>query len=128
MGGGYLIVPFEIELIATSYLSYRSEWLYYIIAYNIGIILFLIVKKTGSLCLKSAKWLGRMGFPFFLSAQASKIILEKLAYFDGTLPRIIIGYIAEFILTLLIAIIISRFIEKPFLKWANGFENKLVKL
>lgn len=123
--GGYLLVVFETGLLITTLLSYQNEAILYVIAYNIGIIIFYAAEYHASLHIKPAERLGSIGFTFFLSASAAKIVLARINLFDGSIAAILLDYVAEFILTLLIAIIIDQWVEKPFLRKTKILEKKL---
>lgn len=123
-GGGRLLAMFEVELLITSLLSYRGEVIQYELAYNAGIIMFYTAERYARLHCKIAERLGSVGFTFFLSASSAKIILSRVGSFDSSIITILFGYVSEFALTLLIAVAISKWIEKPFLKKAKVLEKR----
>ena len=72
---GYLIpilVVFEFLLVVSAAFSYREEWIFYEIAYNLGILLFVLYKFLNiskGFINKFFSELGKIGFTFFLGAE-----------------------------------------------------------
>ena len=66
---------FEISLLTGAYLSY-SNWWAYILAYNLGLFLFITATRIG-FDLLILKKLGDIGFTFFLGAYLVYTILER---------------------------------------------------
>ena len=116
------ILVFEVFLLVSTFLSYEN-WLSYLIAYNSGFIVFFLARKA-NLKIKAFIELGKIGFPFFLGASTPFILLQRITgkSFDQSTLYIIA---VQFILALTYAYIITRFIEKPILKWGKTIEATL---
>ena len=125
--GGYygLLIIFEVGLIVTSIFAYDNEFVNYIIAYNIGIGGYIAVKQINSFSIKCFDELGKIGFTFFLGADTLYTIVSHFVDFADSIIMIVIGYIIKFILAVIWAYIITRFVEKPLLKWARTKEKLL---
>lgn len=125
---GYIIplfLVFEISLAVSTSLSYHDEWIFYEIAYNLGIILFMLFKflnKGKGLIDRLFSELGRIGFTFFLGAGIPVMIIEKVFNFDGM--NIYFICIVRFILAFIFAELITWLIEKPILKLGKKLESK----
>lgn len=118
-----LLIIFEIGLVPAALFAYPDEWIYYIIAYNIGIIGFLVVERYQKLNIKIFDDLGKIGFTFFLGADTLMVVLGHFVDFTSSPLMIAVGYVAKFILATAYAYVITRFVEKPLLKWAKNLER-----
>ncbi len=118
---------FEVGLIVSAPFSYGIKAVYYIIAYNIGIFGFLWARKSGNLSLSFFNKLGDLGFTFFLGSSIPIIIFNYFIDVNSSIFNIIIfGYILRFVCTYILAVLITRFIEKPILSFSKKIERTCV--
>lgn len=118
------IIYFEPILVISALLSYPDKCLAYFIAYNIGIIVFVVSDRINInvICFKK---LGTIGFTFFLGAGILYGIVCKFVDFSEPIYMIIIGSIIKFVLAIILAYFVTRFIENPLIKWSKKIEKKL---
>lgn len=120
-----LIFIFEAGLIVSTPFSYETKAIYYIIAYNIGIISFFQIKKKENLSLSFFNKLGDLGFTFFLGAGIPITIFNYfIDIYSSIFNVIIFAYILKFICTYILSVVITRFIEKPILYISKKIERK----
>ena len=112
-------------LVLTTVFAYPDEWIYYIIAYNIGIFGFMIAEHFQGLNLKMFDELGKIGFTFFLGANTPMLILERYVDFHTSVGLVVVGYIAKFSLAIVYSYFITRFVERPLIKWGKTMEKNL---
>jgi peptidoglycan/LPS O-acetylase OafA/YrhL len=118
------VLLFEVGLLISTRLSYGDQFVAYIFAYNIGIILFLVAFYTKpSLCLLNK--FSTLGFTFFLGAGIPFEILSVFIDFSQSLLMRIIGWVLKFIMALIFAWIMTICIEKPLQTWARKIEKKI---
>lgn len=132
-GGGILqrsiitrLLLFEIGLLISTKLSYAESFVAYIVAYNVGILLFLTafyVKPN----VNSFNELSKLGFAFFLGAKFPIGIVKLYIDFSQSLLMQITGWFIEFIMAVLFSWVITRYIEKPLFAWGKAIEVKLGK-
>lgn len=134
LGGGYQkyelrngiirILVFEFGLFIAAWLSYGNEVSSYIIAYNVGLVLFLLFySKRWEL--KPYVFLSYLGFPFFLCPEIPMAVVESFVDFSISFPMMVAGWVVKFVLSLALALLITKFIEKPLLVWGKEIEKKL---
>ena len=115
---------FETVLIVSTKLSY-DNWLYYVIAYNIGIGLFVFMSKQewkSKLLIK----LGEIGFSFFLCFDIIFSIMFRLGLCEENQYMSPIACVIHFVLSLVFAVIVTKWIEKPILRYGKALETKMV--
>lgn len=119
-----LILIFEVGLMVSTPFSYGTKAIYYIIAYNIGIIAFFHIKKK-NLSLSFFNNLGDLGFTFFLGSGIPIMIFNYFTDIYSSIFNVIIfAYILKFICTYILSVLITRFIEKPILRFSKKIELK----
>ena len=114
---------FEAVLIVSTKLSY-DNWLYYVIAYNIGIVLFVFMSKQewkSKLLIK----LGEIGFPFFLCFDIIFSIMSRWELCEENQYMSPIACVIHFVLSLIFAVIVTKWIEKPILRYGKALERKM---
>ena len=119
----YLVI-FAVIFLPSVMLSYRDEALGYIIAYAAGIALFAAAKGT-EVSADAMNKLGSVGFSFFLAADIPHIILEKFIDTESSVPKLIVFIILKLAASLVLAYLLTRFVEKPMLKKAKDIEAAL---
>lgn len=113
----YLLV-FEITLIISTLLSYPLALaIEYIIAYNIGIALFVLFMDK-NICSIVLKWIGTLGFTMFLGDIIPVVVINRIVPAMRHLP-IAPTILYHFIAAILFSYIITKFIEQPLLKWGK---------
>lgn len=117
-------VIFEIGLIPSVILSYPDMIISYIIAYNAGFVLFFGFEKL-NIGFTPADILGDMGFTFFLGAGILYSIVCRYVDFGQSYLMTAAGCIVQFILALLLAYVVTKFVENPLLKLGNTIEKKI---
>lgn len=110
------IMIFELTLAIAAPLSYPNWWAY-LVAYNIGILLFYIFKNF-NLANHYASSFSRVGFTFFLGAQIPIYAITLICPNVASLPFCVI-VLLPFLSTLLFAWLMTRYIEEPLLKWGK---------
>lgn len=117
----YLLV-FEITLIISTLLSYPLALaIEYIIAYNVGIGLFVLFMKE-DISSKGLKWIGTLGFTMFLGDIIPIIVINRMVPALRDLP-IAPTILYHFIAAILFSYIITKLIEQPLLKWGKRVEK-----
>lgn len=126
-GGGFRlqILLFEIGLMISTYLSYSEKAVQYLLAYNVGIIMFAVFEKKCGLRIRAFENLGKIGFAFFLGAKIPMIVMNRLIPFSYSLPLLVCGFALEFVLGVAFAALVTRRIEEPVLAWAKKKEKCL---
>ena len=123
-----LWIIYEVCFLVSVVLSYPGKAVRYIVAYNIGIVLFVIFEKfiSGKDLISSlfAK-IGRIGFTFFLGAGIPWALLLKISTFEDSIGLKVLGCILKFCAAVLLGYVITRFIEEPLLRWGKKVEKKL---
>lgn len=110
------IMIFELTLAIAAPLSYPNWWAY-LLAYNIGILLFYIFKNF-NLANHYATSFSRVGFTFFLGAQIPIYAITLICPNVASLPFCVI-VLLTFLSTLLFAWLMTRYVEEPLLKWGK---------
>ena len=119
----YLLI-FEVTLIISTLLSYPLALaIEYIIAYNVGIGLFVLFIKE-DISLKGLKWIGTLGFTMFLGDIIPIIVINRMVPALRDLP-IAPTILYHFIVAILFSYIITTFIEQPLLKWGKRVERNV---
>lgn len=115
-----LLMVFEVFLIFSVIIAYPSEYISYFIAYNMGIIFFILAdyKKIN---FEMANKLGKISFTFFLSGEITgklaHIFITKLDIIDNLL----IFCLLQFIINIIFSFIITKYIENPLHKIFNNY-------
>lgn len=105
-------------------LSYADKFLAYMLAYNIGMVVFLVafyVRLGFDLVNKFSTY----GFTFFLGAGVPFAIVSLFVDFSQSLVMQILGWVLKFILALIFAWILTVGIEQPIQTWAIKIEQRL---
>lgn len=118
-----LLGIFEVSLILSTKLSY-DNWLYYIIAYNIGFLCFFLADIL-NIHNKALNRLGDVGFPFFLGASILYQLLLNLNIINDTYNVLLLIAI-KFITALIFATFIHKYIERPILNRFKKIESQYV--
>ncbi len=107
-----------------AWLSYGAEVASYMIAYNVGLALFILFycRKYSS---RPFVQLSSLGFSFFLCPGIPMAIVEKFIDFSTTFPMTIVGWLIKFLLSILLAWLITRYIEQPLIVWGKRTEKEL---
>ena len=119
-----LIGTFEITLIFAVALSYGDMFFHYIGAYNVGMLLVWAARKKQANC-KIVKKFDTFGYVFFLGASIPYTFLGRFVDFNSTFALRIAGCIIEFILAVLFAGLVTRYIENPLQRRMKRIENNL---
>lgn len=123
-----LWIIYEVCFLVSVVLSYPGKAVRYIVAYNIGIVLFVIFEKLISgkgLISSFFSKIGRIGFTFFLGAGIPWTLMLKISTFDGSIGLKLLGCILKFCAAVLLGYVITRFIEEPLLRWGKKVEKKM---
>ena len=119
---------FEVGMIISVWLAYHEQFFSYVIAYNLGLLLFLFFKYfnhyEGFFFFGLIK-LGNIGFCFFLGADIPYNILKNIYNFNENYGTIILECFLRFILTIIMATLITKFLEKPMLNWGKKMESEI---
>lgn len=118
------IFIFEFGLLISAWLSYGSQVIAYMIAYNIGIVLFLVFNGT-EIEFGLLEKLSELGFAFFLCAGIPMIIIERFVDISASISLLVFGWIIKFIMALFLSKLITKYIEKPILAWGKSIEKKI---
>jgi len=110
------IIVFELTLGIAAPLSYPNWWAY-LVAYNLGILLFYIFRNF-NLTNRPAAWFSTVGFTFFLGAHIPIDALTQLFPVIGSLP-FAVAVSLTFLSALIFAWAMTRYVEKPLLKWGK---------
>lgn len=117
------LVIFEAVLIMSTKLSY-DNWLYYVVAYNIGIVLFVFMRKREWKS-KLLIMLGEIGFPFFLCFDIIFSIMVRFGVCEENQYMSVSACIIHFVLSLAFAVIVTKWVEKPILRYGKALERKM---
>lgn len=115
---------FEATLIIAVIISYQDMFIHYVGAYNLGMLLMFLAEKA-DINIKFFKWLGSIGFTFFLGADIPYVLIKRFVDLSSTVGLRIVGSIVKFLLALLFAYIVTRYIEKPLQKKVRPIINRL---
>lgn len=119
----YLLI-FEVTLIISTLLSYPLALaIEYIIAYNIGIALFVLFMKK-DIHSNAFAWMGMLGFTMFLGDIIPVVVINRIVPAMRHLP-IAPTILYYFIAAILFSYIITKFIEQPLLKWGKRVEKNV---
>lgn len=117
------IIIFEITLIIASALSYGEKVYWYFIAYNLGFTTYFLFYKYNIIIPVFDK-LGELGFTFFLGAgipiQLIKFFIPNIEQYNYYMFCIV-----NFILAITFSYIVTKWCEKPLLKWFSNIEKRL---
>ena len=104
-----LIVIFEVTLFLAVLLSYSNMFFYYVGAYNLGILLTFFAEKK-QICLQGFKWLGGIGYTFFLGSEIVYIVLSSFnRLFSSSAELRIFACFVQLALSLLFAYLVPLF-------------------
>ena len=117
------IAIFEVGLFIGAPLSY-SNWWAYLVAYNIGLFIFVLWKQF-NIHMTIFDKLGEIGFSFFLGAGIIYTVIANLGLCGQGEYMNILDCIIKFITALILAYLVTRFVEKPVLRWAKKVETRL---
>lgn len=122
-----LTIIYFIFLIPSVILSYRETWISYIIAYAVGFAtVYVFGNKNYNITMFES--LGKIGFTFFLGADIiySYIYIYMKHFYDieQSIPLTILCCLIKFLSAILFAFIVTKFIEKPLLKWSKKIEKQ----
>lgn len=106
----YLIL-FEIILLISVSIAYSNSSSYFI-AYNLGIVFFIIADYK-NINFTLANKLGDISFTFFLGGDISAKIIYLFIERDYMMNNIVIFCILQFVVNILLAFIVTKYIEKP---------------
>jgi len=122
----YCLLIFELGLEVSVVCSYTDTILRYLISYNIGLLLFGVLKIKNIDC-KWFKKIGNIGFTFFLGAEIPYSVMNKFVDFNASITLNILGCILKFVFAILFAMIITKYVEKPMLNKAKTVEKDIFK-
>lgn len=115
------IIFFEITLIIASSLSYGDKVYWYFIAYNLGFTTYFLFYKY-NIKIPVFDKLGELGFTFFLGAgipiQLIKFFIPNIEQYNCYMFCIV-----NFILATTFSYIVTKWCEKPLLKWSSSIEK-----
>lgn len=118
-------IIFETGLLVSVFFSYKGLLVPYLAAYNMGIITFIIFEKK-DIRIDMFKNLGRIGFTFFLGAGIPMIIVNRVIKLEGRgFPISLFEAVIRFVLGIILAVIITRYVETPILKLEKKLEIRL---
>ena len=117
------LIILEVALIVSTKLSY-GNWLYYVVAYNIGIVLFVYMRKREWKS-KSLIMLGEIGFPFFLCFDIIFSIMVRFGLCEENQYMSPNACVIHFVLSLAFAVIVTKWVEKPILRYGKALEGKI---
>lgn len=109
------LVLFEFILLISIYISYPERSNAYFIAYNLGIMIFIIFDYK-NINLNLANKLGKISFTFFLGGEISSKIIDLFVTQQYITNNFIIYCILLFGVNILLSYIITKFIEIPLQK------------
>lgn len=118
----YLILYAAI-FVPSVILSYKDEAAGYVVAYTAGMVLFVLAEKF-NVTSEAMDKLGSVGFSFFLAADIPHIILEKIIPTDNFVG-LVIFIIIKFAVSLGMALVLTKYVERPMLKKAKGIEASM---
>jgi peptidoglycan/LPS O-acetylase OafA/YrhL len=115
-------------------LSYRGEFIRYIVAYVAGIALFVLADKY-KVSVEAMNKLGSVGFSFFLVSDIPQLILEKIIVLvDPKNPdkkaelyivKLVLFIVIKFAASLGLAHLLTKYVEKPMLAKAKSIEMSM---
>lgn len=118
----YLII-YNFTLIISSCWSYGDKAFLYILSYNIGILTFYLF-HTANIIFSPLIKLNNIGFAFFLCAAIPLKLIER-HYYSSDWYYVYLVAVLQFISSILIAYILTRYLEKPILSWGRKKEKSL---
>ena len=118
------LIIFAVTFIPSVILSYRDEAVGYFAAYAAGTALFILAHKL-NVSVKAMNMLGDVGFSFFLAADIPHIILEKFIDPTDSAVKLVVFTVIKLAASLVLAYLLTKFIETPMLKKAKAVESKL---
>lgn len=116
------LVAYEVALIVSACFSYTEVFWRYIIAYNLGILLFFVF-KTFQFQMRCFDLLGEVGFVFFLCPAVTNCVIDFLLN-STQIPRALVICI-QFMAALIFAVLIHMYIEKPIIIFGRRLETKM---
>ena len=119
---GINLIIYEVALFISAHLSYSDVFLRYIIAYNLGILLFIVFMTINAHIPIMSK-LGDIGFVFFLGPAVTNSIID-LCSVSFQMPRAF-EVCVQFAFAVLFAIVLHKYVELPILKIGKRIENRL---
>lgn len=117
------IILFNVVLCVSSILSYGNASFWYIIAYNLGFIVYFLSKKY-ALNISIFNNIGKIGFSFFL---CSWIPMGIILYVFPNIKNLNFIYFAliQFVSTWIFSYFVTRYFENPLLKCAKKVERNI---
>ena len=113
------LIIFEGTLLLSTFFSYPLTLaIEYIVAYNIGICLFVLFMKK-KIHSKVFAWLGTLGFTMFLGDVIPIIVVNRMVPKMCFLP-IIPTILYHLIVAILFSYMITKLIEQPLLNWGKS--------
>lgn len=112
-------------IVVATRLSYTEDFINYIVAYNIGIVLFLVAMKTRFNNEVLNKF-SELGFAFFLGAGLPMSIVRCYFDFSVNVWTEVLGWIIKFVLATVFSVVLCRYVEKPLLSRAKKIEQKML--
>lgn len=116
------LVVYEMTLIVSAYFSYTEVFWRYIIAYNLGILLFFVF-KTFQFQMRYFDLLGEVGFVFFLCPAVTNCVIDFLLN-SSQIPRAL-EICIQFMAALIFSVLIHKYIEKPIIFFGRQLETKM---
>ena len=110
-----LLIIFEVGLLISTILSY-DNFIAYIVAYNLGIAFFVFFFYYNYHFDLLSKF-SEVGFTFFLGAGLPFYIISMFIDFKDNLFIQICGWIVKFVLAYVFALLVTKYVERPLLKW-----------
>ena len=107
-----IIIIFEAGLMISAKLSYGSRMPAYMVAYNIGLLLFWIARRF-NLFFHSAIFLGKISYTFFLGAGIGWYFFTKIVNLNFSEINAIIIFILQFLVNVVFSWMMTKFIEQP---------------
>lgn len=95
------------------------------IAYTLGIMSFLLAESLKTWRFIPAQRLGEIGFTFFLAAKLPIDMIRCFVDFDSSLLMEALGWVTEFVTAVLLARVVTVWLERPLLQWAKKAEKRL---
>lgn len=111
------LILFEFILLVSVYMAYHNSSSYFI-AYNLGIILFIIADYKNINFILANK-LGKISFTFFLGGDISAKIIYVFIDKNYIMDNILAFCILQFLVDILLAFLITKYIESPLYKKSN---------
>lgn len=120
------LILFEFILLISAYMAYPNGSSYFI-AYNLGIIIFIIADYK-NINFMLANKLGKISFTFFLGGDISAKILYIFINKDYLMDNLLMFCILQFFIDILLAFLITKYIENPLHKKSNQILYKYKKI